>query len=236
MPGVLEYLSFDEDEYRRKICRPLYSDQELEENIYKKRQKINGVAWTVGANLALVHVTAGLSAITASKCGRAWQIDSAKLKMLEYEWSRRGYLKLPKHKFRDAVIPAAISAAAGGIGMIIGADLAAAGSDAVNNAGISGGYALAGSYMHAHGNLPYGSGGQFVHGVSNGIQQTFGVLQHSMGAYAAPPMQSPAYMAGEAVGMNAVHTGLTYGVGKGGDFIQQRISHHRVSHPEMSNN
>lgn len=65
MPTGSEYIhGLDAEAYRNKISRPHFSDQELEQKIYEKRSKVNAAGWAIGAGVASIFFTLGVSALT----------------------------------------------------------------------------------------------------------------------------------------------------------------------------
>lgn len=225
MPTGSEYIhGLDAEAYRNKISRPHFSDQELEQKIYEKRSKVNAAGWAIGAGVASIFFTLGVSALTLPLPLVASQIDQEKLALLEWEWSRRGYPTLATRVFQDGVIPCTIAGTVGAIGMGVGHGFLAAGSSCVNHAATAAGGHLAANTMQAHSVAP-GTGNQFWSGAENGVQQTFGLMGHPTNGYIthASPYDSPAYVVGQAGGMDAVHQFIDYTTHKVGDWVQDQL-------------
>lgn len=130
--GLGDIASFNKQKYRYHVQED-YNDEELRDNIYKKRRQVAASSCSVGTGVALMHVTGGASAVGSLLAGRNVQIARKKLKILEEEWGERGYEKLPKEFVRDTIVPAAISAAVGVVSC--GIDHAAANAMAASSAG-----------------------------------------------------------------------------------------------------
>lgn len=156
----------------------------------------------------------------------AIQIDQEKLALLEWEWSRQGYPTLATRVFRDGVIPSscAIAGTVGAIGMGVGHGFSAAGSSYVNHAATAAGGHLAANTIQAHSVAP-GTVNQFWSGAENGLQQTFGLIGHPTNGYIthASLYNSPAYVVGQAGGMDAVHHFIDYATQKVGDLVQDQL-------------
>ena len=241
MPALEEWLHFSENAYRKKIRRPHYTDKELQDNIYQKRREINAAGWTIGANLALIPITAGASALALPVASRSLHIARKKLLMLEDEWRQRGYGTLPSHFFRDGVLPCAVAGTVGAVTMGIDNGFSAAGASAMNHTAIqsvgtsvmshtamAGGGHMTGVALQAN-SLSPGVGHQLWYGVENGVQQGVAVLGHPGSSYitAASPYAAPAYTLGQATGVDTVHQGINYATGKLGDWAQDKIAHRR---------
>lgn len=132
--GLDDVFGFSTSSYWAKITdRSKYSDTELGNNIYKKRQQCSGSAFGVGAGIALAAHTGGASLAGAAFSGRNRSIAKQKLEMLEQEWQNRGYDPLDT-RLRDTVVPIAIGAAAMGVTAGVAYGIEHAGTAAINNA------------------------------------------------------------------------------------------------------
>lgn len=132
--GLDDVFGFSTSSYRAKISdRNSYSDNELANNIYKKRQQCSGSAFGVGAGLAMAAHTGGASLAGVAFSGRNRSIAKQKLEMLEHEWQNRGYDSLDK-RLRDTIVPCAIGAAAMGVTAGVACGIEHAGSSAISNA------------------------------------------------------------------------------------------------------
>jgi len=113
--GFADNLSgFDDNAYMKKIHgRNNYSDQLLQENIYKKRRMINSSKTSAAAGAACAHISGGMSLLGTAWSVRTLSVEKQKLKLLEEEWERRGSDKLKKRFVKDTLLPVATSAAIG---------------------------------------------------------------------------------------------------------------------------
>lgn len=101
--GLGDLLHFDENAYAQKISLPYYPDPNLYDNIHRKRRQLAASGFSIGAGVALAHITAGISLASSAYGCRTLDIARQKLEMLEYEWSRRGYSPLRQHIGRDTI-------------------------------------------------------------------------------------------------------------------------------------
>lgn len=132
--GLEDLFGFSPSDYEEKIGnRHSYSDDELADNIYKKRRQCTGSAFGIGAGIAAAVHTGGASLAGVALSGRNRSVAKQKLEILEDEWVRRGFNPLDK-RLRDTVIPVAIGAAAVGISMGVSHGLDSAGSAAIHHA------------------------------------------------------------------------------------------------------
>ncbi|KAI5121204.1 hypothetical protein M0805_006005 [Coniferiporia weirii] len=210
--AINDFLYFDTTVYLGRICRPLYSDDELCDNIYRKRREIAAAGWSIGMGLALIPLTGGASIIGSAIVSRTIHIARQKLHLLDNEWARRGYPSPPEHPVRDWLVPVSIAGTAGAVGMGIDSVFSAAGSAAVAQAGAS-----AAPYTLRH-VASQATGQHFAHGVYSGIEQSANVMTGNGNLNVPPPYYAGTYDAGQAVGMEAVKGGLKYGVQRGGDY------------------
>ncbi|KAI5121203.1 hypothetical protein M0805_006004 [Coniferiporia weirii] len=210
--AISDFLHFDTSSYLGRICRPFYSDNDLHDNIYRKRREIAAAGWSIGVGFALIPLTGGVSGIGSAVASRTIHIAHQKLHFLENEWARRGYSSPAAHPVRDWLVPVSIAGAAGAVGMGIDSVFSAAGSAAVVHAGASAApYAL-------HHVASQATGQHFAHGVYSGIEQSANVMTGNGNFNVPPPYYAGTYDAGQAVGMEAVKGGLKYGVQRGGDY------------------
>lgn len=222
--AIKDLLHFDSDAYRAKIQSFNYTNQELANNIYRKRREIASSGWSIGAGIALIPITAGVSAVTSTYATRTLSIARQKLWHLECEWSRRGYPPLSKRTLKDFVVPCTITGAVGAIGIGLDATfaspLAAVGSSAA---------------PHAHAFLPphslpdYHTVQHFGSGVANGVHQGFDAIVGSPGPQvaAAPYHPDPYFAAGQFAGLEAEKFGVNYGVGQAGVYLEDQFAQRR---------
>ncbi|KAH8118875.1 hypothetical protein DFH11DRAFT_705509 [Phellopilus nigrolimitatus] len=213
--ALTEFLHLDCKHYRRKICRPYYSDRELAKNIYKKRREIAAAGCSIGTGLALAPLTAGTSMASSAVATRSVHIAYQKLAMLESEWARRGYRSLPRHVVRDWALPCAVSGAVGGAGIGLDSLFASAGSAAINHAGFENLPHLFGNVLQTHGAVSPVNAQQLGGGFFSGVQQSVGVFANHGHTTALPLYNSDGpYAVGQMGGLNAVSDGVKVGIGQ----------------------
>lgn len=132
--GLDDVFGFDSYEYKAKVSdRRYYGDEQLANNIYRKRQQATGSAFGVGAGIALAPHTGGATLAGALYSGRNRSVAKQKLNVLEQEWHERGWQQLPT-RVRDTAVPIAIGAAAMGVTAGVAYGIDHAGAAAINHA------------------------------------------------------------------------------------------------------
>ncbi|KAI0825455.1 hypothetical protein BC629DRAFT_1586371 [Irpex lacteus] len=208
--GVNDLLHFDQYAYQRKISRPWYPDPDLYENIYKKRRQTVSSGFSIGAGVALAPVTAGGSLVSSAVGVRTLGIANQKLALLEAEWARRGYRRLPDHFLRDRVLPMAVTGAVSVATMGFDVGLGSAGANMVVQAGGHG----VGQVIHGigHGYATHNFIPQFATGTEKGFEEA---AHYAVSGAAFPPhgYPVPPYRAmGEFVGVEGVKWGVHQGM------------------------
>jgi len=213
-----DFFHFDEEEYRQNKSRPHYPDNELHNNIYRKRREIAASGWSVGVGMVLMHP---LGVVVAS---RTLIVARDKLKLLEMEWARRGYAPLQTHPIRDGAVPCMFAAAVNGLAIGLDLGLGAAGSHVVSHAGHVGAEQLAYGLTQGQG-MPSGSEAAFFHGFYNGADQAGAVVQGNGSFGLLPPPMNPAYVVGQAAGVSVAEHAMDYSIQQGANWVQQQAYH-----------
>ena len=196
-------------------------DQDIANDIGKKRREINAAGWTLGANLALIPIVPP-AIVGAAIAGRSVQIARDKLVVLQEEWWRRGHRPIPYNIVRDGLGPVAVAAATSGALLGLDMGFAAAASGPISHAGYAGAEQVANGLVNGQG-FPPGFTHQFEDGAWNGIQQGVGVFSGT-GFAVNPGAHQPAYNIGDAVGFAAVHEGANRLIQKFGDEVQGQVA------------
>jgi hypothetical protein len=122
---LLETLHFSENNYQQTISRKYFSYTTLAKEIYRKRANETTAKTRLAMSIATVHLTGGLSFLSAAANCRNMSVEARKLKVLEVEWARRGQCRLPERSIRDQII--LISIAIGTSAITIGIDIGLSG-------------------------------------------------------------------------------------------------------------
>jgi len=136
MVKLEEYFHFSSAKYREGIASKAYSDENLANEIYKKRRNLVASKTKIGTSVAIAVASHGVGLVGVFMGARETDVEKKKLELLEEEWSRRKGYRLDNRVFKDMVVPAVLSAAVGAL--TLGVDLGMANSAATGAAGYVG--------------------------------------------------------------------------------------------------
>lgn len=212
--GFNDLLYFNDDEYKIKITS--YSDQDLHDDILKKRRQTSASGASIGVGIAFAHITGGISLASSAYSVRTVDIAYQKLAILEVEWEARGYERVHENVWRDKVLPIAVTGTTGAAVMGIEMGVSAAGAHAVTQASVNGVGQDAGHGYAVNAMAPHSAY------VAQPVPCTYAGAEplpaQSLAAY--PPIPNAEHTLGKKV----VEAGMHYGVNKAATGGQEYVA------------